>query len=399
MSEPNAPAPLPETPASPTSPASPAGTAPPAPAAPAAAPAASRWPFIGTLVLTGLSVAALTLAWNTQQRLRAAELEMVKRQQDAGAASGEARTLARQAEATVREVAAKQALLEARVAETSLQRSQIEELIQSLSRSRDENLLADIDASVRVAMQQATITGSVEPLAASLRQAEERLARYSQPRLERVRRAVLLDLDRLKAASQVDLPSLAIRLDETIRLVEDLPLVSAVDRRPGRAEARAAAQGGTAAPAESASAPAATASAPAAASAAQRAWAWPKWLGDNARAMLLQFWGEVRALVRVTRVDDPDAALLAPDQAFFVRENVKLRLLNARLALMSRQFDIAQADLRDAQSMIDRYFDRSSRRVVLASDQVRQIAAQARQVTLPRPDATLAALATAVAGR
>jgi len=353
-------------------------------------------------VLTGLSVAALTLAWNTQQRLRAAELEMVKRQQDAGAASGEARTLARQAEATVREVAAKQALLEARVAETSLQRSQIEELIQSLSRSRDENLLADIDASVRVAMQQATITGSVEPLAASLRQAEERLARYSQPRLERVRRAVLLDLDRLKAASQVDLPSLAIRLDETIRLVEDLPLVSAVDRRPGRAEARAAAQGGAAAPAapaESASAPAATASAPAAASAAQRAWAWPKWLGDNARAMLLQFWGEVRALVRVTRVDDPDAALLAPDQAFFVRENVKLRLLNARLALMSRQFDIAQADLRDAQSMIDRYFDRSSRRVVLASDQVRQIAAQARQVTLPRPDATLAALATAVAGR
>ena len=353
-------------------------------------------------MLTGLSVAALTLAWNTQQRLRAAELEMVKRQQDAGAASGEARTLARQAEATVREVAAKQALLEARVAETSLQRSQIEELIQSLSRSRDENLLADIDASVRVAMQQATITGSVEPLAASLRQAEERLARYSQPRLERVRRAVLLDLDRLKAASQVDLPSLAIRLDETIRLVEDLPLVSAVDRRPGRAEARAAAQGGAAAPAapaESASAPAATASAPAAASAAQRAWAWPKWLGDNARAMLLQVWGEVRALVRVTRVDDPDAALLAPDQAFFVRENVKLRLLNARLALMSRQFDIAQADLRDAQSMIDRYFDRSSRRVVLASDQVRQIAAQARQVTLPRPDATLAALATAVAGR
>lgn len=356
-----------------------------------------------------MAVAALTLAWNTQQRMRAAEQEIVKRQQDAGAASAEARALARQAEATVRELAAKQALLEARVAETSLQRTQIEELIQSLSRSRDENLLADIDASVRVAMQQATITGSVEPMAAALRQAEERLARYSQPRLERVRRAIVLDLDRVKAASQVDLPSLAIRLDETIRLVEDLPLISAVDRRPGRAEARAAAEGARdasparASPAHAASGasapgPGAAASAPAA-TAAQRAWAWPKWVGENARAMLLQFWGEVRSLVRVTRVDDPDAALLAPDQAFFVRENVKLRLLNARLALMSRQFDIAQADLRDAQSMIDRYFDRSSRRVVLASDQVRQIAGQARQVSLPRPDATLAALATAVAGR
>ena len=126
---------------------------------------------------------------------------------------------------------------------------------------------------------------------------------------------------------------------------------------------------------------------------------WPRWLGENARLMLREAWSEVRALVQVSRIDDPDAALLAPEQAFFVRENVKLRLLNARLALLSRQYDIAQADLRDAQSMIDRYFDRSSRRVVAASEQVRQLAGQARQVALPRPEATLAALATAVAGR
>ena len=56
--------------------------------------------------------------------------------------------------------------------------------------------------------------------------------------------------------------------------------------------------------------------------------------------------------------------LIAPEQAFFLRENLKLRLLNARLALLSRQFDTAQSDLRDAQSALDRYFDRSSRRVV-----------------------------------
>ena len=91
--------------------------------------------------------------------------------------------------------------------------------------------------------------------------------------------------------------------------------------------------------------------------------------------------------------------LLAPDQAFFLRENLKLRLLNARLALMSRQFDIAQADLREAQTVLDRYFDRNSKRVVATSEQLRTVALQARQIGVPRPEATLAALAAAVAGR
>jgi uroporphyrin-3 C-methyltransferase len=101
----------------------------------------------------------------------------------------------------------------------------------------------------------------------------------------------------------------------------------------------------------------------------------------------------VRSLVRVTRIENPEAVLVTPEQAFFVRENLKLRLLNARLALLSRQFDTAQSDLRDAQAALERYFDRSSKRVAATSDLVRQVASQSRLVTVPRPDDTLAALA------
>ena len=341
-----------------------------------------------------MSAGALGLAWNTQQRLKTAELEIVKRQQDAGTQAAEARLLARQSEAATRETAAKVALLEARVAETSLQRSQLEELIQSLSRSRDENVLSDVDAALRLALQQSAITGSAEPLLAALRQADERLSRYPQPRMDRVRRAVLQDLDRVKAAGTVDVPSLAIRIDEAVRLVDDLPLVAAIDRRGAKREgearpaaARASSPGGASSvSASSAAAPADTLIG-------------PPWLDARLRSLLGQVWAEVRGLVRVTRVDDPEAALLAPEQAFFLRENLKLRLLNARLALLSRQFDTAQADLREAQASLERYFDKGSRRVELAREQLRQVAQQARQVTVPRPDATLAALATAVAGR
>jgi uroporphyrin-3 C-methyltransferase len=348
-------------------------------------------------VLALVSLGALGLAWNTQQRLKAAEQEIVKRQQDAGTQSAEARLMARQAEAATRETAAKVALLEARVAETSLQRSQLEELIQSLSRSRDENVLSDVDAALRLALQQSAITGSAEPLLSALRQADERLARYQQPRMDRVRRAVLQDLDRVKAAGTVDVQSLAIRIDETVRSIDDLPLLAAIDRRGAQRDAPSRAAGERASDTASSTSPAAAARPAAGASAAGGPG--PQWLDARLRSMLHQVWSEVRDLVRVTRVDEPEAALLAPEQAFFLRENLKLRLLNARLALLSRQFDTVQADLRDAQASLDRYFDKGSRRVELAREQLRQVAQQARQVTVPRPDATLAALATAVAGR
>jgi uroporphyrin-3 C-methyltransferase len=110
-------------------------------------------------------------------------------------------------------------------------------------------------------------------------------------------------------------------------------------------------------------------------------------------------WDEVRRLVRVTPIEQPEAMLIAPDQTYFLRENLKLRLLNARLALLSRQYDTAQADLREALTMLERYFDRSSKRTTGAVDLLRQVSAQARQINVPRPDATLAAIAAVSGGR
>jgi len=351
--------------------------APPVPAVAAAA-GSGRWIAAGGAVLAALATAALVMAWNTQQRVRTLEGEMVKRQQDSGAQAAEARLLSGQAHDSARDSAAKIALIEGRLAEVALQRTQLEELLQSMARSRDENVLADVEAALRVAQQQSAITGSAEPLTAVLKQADERLARYNQPRLERVRRAVLQDLERARAAGVADIPLLTIRLDDVVRLVDDLPLLSAADRR---GSARVAAP------------------VPPVASAASSVSGWTDTLGDRWHLWTDQLWREARALVRVTRIDVPEAMLVAPEQAFFLRENLKLRLLNARLALLSRQFDIAQSDLRDAQSALERYFDRSSRRVVTAQEQVRQVAAQARTVSVPRPDATLAAIAAASAGR
>jgi len=338
--------------------------------------AGNPWGLAAAALLLAATTAAFVMAWNTQQRVKSLEAELVRRQQDSGTQATEARTLARQAEVSAREAVAKLALLEARVAETALQRGQFEELLQSLARSRDENVLADLDAAVRVALQQSAITGSAEPLVVTLRQADERLARLNQPRLERVRRAVAQDLERTRAVAGVDVAILSIRLDEAVRSVDELPLLAQPSRgATGRSEAKAA-----------------TAPTAAAASAAT-GWS------DRAQEMLGHIWAEARGLVRVTRIDGIDPLLVAPEQAFFLRENLKLRLLNARLALLSRQFDTAQTDLREAQATLARFFDASQRRVGLTQELLRQVAAQARQLDVPRPDTTLSAIAAASAGR
>ena len=341
------------------------------------------------VLLLVLALASLVVAWRAQERVKNIEQELVRRQQESQGQAVEARMLAKQAQDSSRESAAKVALLEARVAEVAIQRGQLEDLIQSMSRSRDENLVVDVEAGIRVAQQQSTITGSAEPLLAVLKQADERLARVNQPRLEGVRRAIARDLDRVRAVGVADINSLVIKLDEAARLVDELPLLSSPEPR-NRASAAANAAATAAAPLNAVTS--AAASTPAASD-------WAKTWRDGWSAASNRVWVEAKSLIRITRIDQPEAMLLAPEQAFFLRENVKLRLLNARLALLSRQFDTAQTDLQSAQTSLDRYFDRTARRTGLASDLVKQVAAQARQVMLPRPDDTLAALATVSAGR
>jgi uroporphyrin-III C-methyltransferase len=340
------------------------------------------WVIVSALLaLTAL--ASLGLAWSTQTRMRALEETLVKRQQASQEQAAEARLAARQVQDVARESAARVALMELRVAESMLQRSQVEDLMQSVARSRDENVLADIEAALRVALQHSAITGSTEPLLAALQQADERLARHSQPPLERVRRAIAKDIERTRDVGVADIAALTLRLDEAIRAVDDLPLLSRPDRQPAAVR-----------PTEAARPPAASASANAVAAEGDVSpWRalWQAWG--------VQVWQEVRSLVRVTRIDQPDAMLVAPEQAWFLRENLKLRLLNARLALLSRQFDTAQSDLRDARTALERYFDRNARGVQGVANTLRQVMAQARQVGVPRPDATLAAIAAAAAGR
>ncbi len=350
----------------------------PGPTPPALPVIAWTRPFVLlALVVALLALAASVMLW---QRLSAIQEQLARQSADAGAQSVEARTLAREAQTTAQDLAARLGAAETRFGEVALQRTQLEELMQSLSRSRDDNLVVDIDAAIRLAQQQSELTGSAAPLLAALRSAEQRIARAAQPRLAPVQNALAHDIERVGNATLTDTPGLLARLDTLARLVDDLPTAN-----------RVVPAGALAAP--KAPAPAGAEPAPAAADDES-----PWWEHGLSRAWAVVR-DEARSLVRVSRIDRPEAVLLAPDQAFFLRENLKLKLLNARLGLLGRQTDSARADLQSAGEAIERYFDPRSPRTQTAMGLLSQARDQLRSTALPRPDDTLSALATAAAGR
>lgn len=355
--------------------------------------APAEWVRWAVLVLSLTSAGGLWLAWQAQSRVQGLEQELVRRQQSSQTLATEARLMARQAQELSRESAARTALLESRLAEVALQRTQVEDLIKNLSTSRDENLLADLEASLRVATQQASLTGSAEPLVVALQSADARLTRAAQPRLDNVRRAVAKDLDQVRATRVADLSALTVRLDEATRLVDEVPLLNSPEAarlHPDSASAKA--QPAARKPKAAASATSASDPTDAGTGWSTQAYEWLSRAGQRV-------WLETRNLIRVTEINRPEGMLVSPEQSYFLRENIKLRLLNARLALLSRQTAIAASDLQEVEATVPRYFDANSRKTQLLRSMLVDVAKQSTQTTVPRPDDTFAALAAVSAGR
>lgn len=333
----------------------------PAPHAPAADERLHRgaltWALMsGGLALLGLLVGAL--AW---QKAASMAEPLARQSMDSGAKAVEARALAQQAQEITAQSAARVAALEARVADLTAQRAQVDTLVASLTRVSDDTLLVDLESGLRLAQGQAQLTGSAAPLLAALKSADQRIARSANARAVSLRRVIARDMERIQSTAVTDTPAVLGRLDELIRQVDDLPATNAVARSDGGASAAAA-----------------TSEAPGG------------WVDRLWRSVVAQ----TLDLVQVDRVDDPDAVLMSPEQAFFMREHLKLRLQGVRLALLARQPEAVRSDLAAASTMLKVYFAPASRRTQAAASALQQIQTLAADIAVPSAAETLNALAS-----
>ena len=95
---------------------------------------ASQWlaRVIGVLAVVG--AVGSGLMW---VKLSGIQEQLARQSADTGSQAVEARVTSKQAEELARETAARLSVTDAKLSEVALQRSQLEELMQSLSRSRD----------------------------------------------------------------------------------------------------------------------------------------------------------------------------------------------------------------------------------------------------------------------
>ncbi|WP_287634956.1 uroporphyrinogen-III C-methyltransferase [Accumulibacter sp.] len=317
-------------------------------------------------------VLALGLAgWQwaeTRIKLADTQQELARRLAESDSVSVESRALARQAQEQLAAVLGRLGALEARISESQGQQAMLEDLYQDLARNRDEWALAEVEQGVLLAAQQLQLAGNVQGAVLALQTADARLAGSNRPQFVSLRKILVRDLDRLRALPLVDMPGMNLRLESVINAIDSLPM--AVEARPRL---------NTTGPRDNV----------AAAAASVEFW----------QRLTSEFWREVKGLIRIQRLDRDEPALLAPGQAFFLRENLKLRLLNARLALLARDQSTFRSELKHAQAWMDRYFDSQHASLQTAQAALQQLTSTEINIELPTLNESLAAIRTFKLGK
>ena len=351
---------------------------PPAPA-PAATVAEPRVPDSPGLFQKPQNIAILALAvllalqtWSTHSRFNKLREDVARTLQKDNASNAETAKLVRDTQETAKELQVKVGVLESRQAESQSQQAALEQMYQDVSKNRDEWALSEIEQVLSTASQQLQLAGNVQGALIALQNADRSLSRSDKPQFITIRRAIARDIDKLKALPSVDQAGIALRLDNAISQIDNLPLLSdekpAEPIAPTRVNPQARAVRGQPAPAPAA--------APDASLAQRVTTTWRNWSQE--------MWDDMRQLVRVRTVDTPEALMLSPSESYFVRENLKLRLLNARLALLSRNEGTFRDDLNTAQQMVLKYFDTKARSTQSVQGLLRQV--QANNVSIDVPD-------------
>lgn len=322
---------------------------------------AARW---GLALALLVAAAAVALAWDARRSFASLSQTSGGRLADLGAEVAQSKTSLAQAQAALKDSQSRLAELESRLSDAQESRVAVEDMYRELSRSADDRMLAEVEQLLILASQQLQLAGNVKGALVALEAADQRLARADKLQAANLRRALHQDMERLKALPLVDTVGLAVKLDGLVQQADTLPLVVSETLPPARPPSRAK-------PLEESA-----------------------WL-----AALRDFWGELKGLVRIRELETHETALVSPAQAYFLRQNLKLRLLAARVALLARDETSYRDDVKASQAWVAKYFDAKARPTVAAQATLKQLADSPVTIVVPDINASLSAARAARSAR
>jgi uroporphyrin-3 C-methyltransferase len=317
--------------------------------------------LISRMSLTQLTLAVLVIVFVWQWVSAQGELNQVQQEVARRLAEVEGNNKANQALVTqnqelVRELGGKLSVLESKFGETQNQRAALENLYQAMSSSHDQTALADVEQMLLIAGQQLQLSANVKASLIALQHAEDRLQRLNQAGFGDLKTRIRQDIERLRALPDIDVPAINQQIDQLIVNTDTLPLAQDVHSHSTDA----------------------TASADAAPS------------GNAWQRFWRELWQEVRSLVRIENTQLDEIPLLAPTQTFFLRENLKLRLLSARLALLSHDEISFKRELKASQQWLKRYFDNSASATIQSNNSLQKLSVLHIAQEMPDISASLA---------
>lgn len=248
----------------------------------------------------------------------------------------------------VRELSAKMVLLETRYAEALNQRAALETLYNDLSASRDETALAEVEQMLLIAAQQLQLSANVKAALIAMQSADARLQRMDRPSFNGLRKAINQDMDKLRVLPNLDITAINLQLNNLIVAVDDLPL--GYQQRTVN-------------------------EAPPSKTPPKEETVWQK--------LAREVWQDIKQLVRIENTGKSELPLLSPNQEFFLRENLKMRLMSARLALLSRDEESFRQELRTAQLWLARYLDGKSNESIRMQAGLKKLASSSINLELP----------------
>ena len=371
----------------------PEASAPQPPSQPAAAPAqAGARTHVSAVALVALLIATLAMAaaawswFDSSERIRDLKTELGRRLAETGKDVSETRLLARNADDAMRQLSEKVVHIESQMAMSQQQQLSLEALYKDLSQGRDQWTLAEIEQVLLTAAQQLQLAGNVKAAIIALEGADNRLQRLDKPQFTALRRAIAADLANLRAVPSLDKVGVSARIEALVARHAGWPLASAQVSEAAPAPRR---RGGVGGPGVGGAAPPAGGRGPGGrgpgAAPAPRS---RGGVGDIGQ----ELWTELKRLAQIRRIDGNEAVLLPPEQAYFLRENLRLRLLSARLALMSQDQAAFQTDLRAVSELLSRYYNTRDAGVAAALKEIKRLSGLQVAQELPAIDASLAAL-------
>jgi uroporphyrin-III C-methyltransferase len=234
--------------------------------------------------------------------------------------------------------------------------SAVGRLADDLGRKRNDWALAETEQLLLIANYRLQLARDVQTAVAALRAADGQLQKLADPGLLPIRKLIAGEITALQQLERADIPGIALRLGSMASTLEQLPL---------HMERRFA----TAAPITGAVITESTG------------------LGT-----LQQMWRDFLGLIRIRKTTEGQKPLLPPEQDYFLRENLRLMLYGAQLAVLQGDTGTYTQNLKSARRWINDYFDTETQVVTNMQAELQALLDEKIVVELPDVSASLAAL-------